>query len=142
MKKFLTRFILSILIAVLIFLIIKFVVFKKYDFENINYNEYTQIKNDKDFNIIYVTGDDYYIESFEQTLLKISNDKKIIIKKLDITDIDNISNITSDEEFKNYFDDSFIFPNLIILKNGKIIGNITYSSEEDILNKLESLGIE
>ena len=28
------------------------------------------------------------------------------------------------------------------LKNGKIIGNITYSSEEDILNKLESLGIE
>ena len=131
--KIVIRTLILILIAVAIFLVIRFGFMKSYSFKNINYNEYTQLKTNTKINLIYVTSNELNIEEFEQTLLKIFGERKIEVNKLDIT---------KDEEFTNYFGNEPVFPTLIVMKDGQIIGNITRAPEETILEQLELLGIE
>ena len=62
------------------------------------------------------------------------NEKNIDIKKLDVTKQSEFEQIISDELFIDYFSDSPVFPNLIIMKYGKIVNAITYSSQEELEN--------
>lgn len=134
MKKTVIRYSILLLIAVLIFILIRFVFMKEKTFDKINYKQYTQLKSNNKTNYIYITSDDFKIEEFEHQLVLLMNEKNIDIKKLDVTKQSEFEQIISDELFIDYFSDSPVFPNLIIMKDGKIVNAITYSSQEELKN--------
>lgn len=134
MKKTIIRYSILLLIAVLIFILIRFVFMKEKTFDKINYKQYTQLKSNNKTNYIYITSDDFKIEEFEHQLILLMNEKNIDIKKLDVTKQSEFEQIISDELFIDYFSDSPVFPNLIIMKDGKIVNAITYSSQEELEN--------
>ena len=126
MKKTIIRYSILLLIAVFIFILIRFVFMKEKTFDKINYKQYTQLKSNNKTNYIYITSDDFKIEEFEHQLVLLMNEKNIDIKKLDVTKQSEFEQIISDELFIDYFSDSPVFPNLIIMKYGKIVNAITY----------------
>ena len=134
MKKTIIRYSILLLIAVLIFILIRFVFMKEKTFDKINYKQYTQLKINNKTNYIYITSNDFKIEEFEHQLVLLMNEKNIDIKKLDVTKQSEFEQIISDELFIDYFSDSPVFPNLIIMKDGKIVNAITYSSQEELEN--------
>ena len=134
MKKTIIRYSILLLIAVFIFILIRFVFMKEKTFDKINYKQYTQLKSNNKTNYIYITSDDFKIEEFEHQLVLLMNEKNIDIKKLDVTKQSEFEQIISDELFIDYFSDSPVFPNLIIMKDGKIVNAITYSSQEELEN--------
>lgn len=134
MKKTIIRYSILLLIAVSIFILIRFVFMKEKTFDKINYKQYTQLKSNNKTNYIYITSDDFKIEEFEHQLVLLMNEKNIDIKKLDVTKQSEFEQIISDELFIDYFSDSPVFPNLIIMKDGKIVNAITYSSQEELEN--------
>jgi|GEM_PF-4123220 hypothetical protein len=134
MKKTIIRYSILLLIAVFIFILIRFVFMKEKTFDKINYKQYTQLKSNNKTNYIYITSDDFKIEEFEHQLVLLMNEKNIDIKKLDVTKQSEFEQIISDELFIDYFSDSPVFPNLIIMKYGKIVNAITYSSQEELEN--------
>lgn len=134
MKKTIIRYSILLLIAVFIFILIRFVFMKEKTFDKINYKQYTQLKSNNKTNYIYITSDDFMIEEFEHQLVLLMNEKNIDIKKLDVTKQSEFEQIMSDELFIDYFSDSPVFPNLIIMKDGKIVNAITYSSQEELEN--------
>lgn len=134
MKKTIIRYSILLLIAVFIFILIRFVFMKEKTFDKINYKQYTQLKSNNKTNYIYITSDDFKIEEFEHQLVLLMNEKNIDIKKLDVTKQSEFEQIISDELFIYYFSDSPVFPNLIIMKYGKIVNAITYSSQEELEN--------
>jgi len=134
MKKTIIRYSILLLIAVFIFILIRFVFMKEKTFDKINYKQYTQLKSNNKTNYIYITSDDFKIEEFEHQLVLLMNEKNIDIKKLDVTKQSEFEQIISDELFIDYFSDSPVFPNLIIMKDGKIVNAITYSSQEELKN--------
>lgn len=134
MKKTIIRYSILLLIAVLIFILIRFVFMKEKTFDKINYKQYTQLKSNNKTNYIYITSDDFKIEEFEHQLVLLMNEKNIDIKKLDVTKQSEFEQIISDELFIDYFSDSPVFPSLIIMKDGKIVNAITYSSQEELKN--------
>lgn len=107
---------------------------KEKTFDKINYKQYTQLKSNNKTNYIYITSDDFKIEEFEHQLVLLMNEKNIDIKKLDVTKQSEFEQIISDELFIDYFSDSPVFPNLIIMKDGKIVNAITYLSQEELEN--------
>lgn len=134
MKKTIIRYSILLLIAVLIFILIRFVFMKEKTFDKINYKQYTQLKSNNKTNYIYITSNDFKVEEFEHQLVLLMNEKNIDIKKLDVTEQSEFEQIISDELFIDYFSDSPVFPNLIIMKDGKIVNAITYSSQEELEN--------
>ena len=134
MKKTIIRYSILLLIAVFIFILIRFVFMKEKTFDKINYKQYTQLKSNNKTNYIYITSDDFKIEEFEHQLVLLMNEKNIDIKKLDVTKQSEFEQIISDELFIDYFSDSPVFPILIIMKDGKIVNAITYSSQEELEN--------
>ena len=134
MKKTIIRYSILLLIAVLIFILIRFVFMKEKTFDKMNYKQYTQLKSNNKTNYIYITSNDFKIEEFEHQLVLLMNEKNIDIKKLDVTKQSEFEQIISDELFIDYFSDSPVFPNLIIMKDGKIVNAITYSSQEELEN--------
>lgn len=134
MKKTIIRYSILLLIAVFIFILIRFVFMKEKTFDKINYKQYTQLKSNNKTNYIYITSDDFKIEEFEHQLVLLMNEKNIDIKKLDVTKQSEFEQIISDELFIDYFSDSPVFPNLIIMKDGKIVNAITYLSQEELEN--------
>ena len=134
MKKTIIRYSILLLIAVFIFILIRFVFMKEKTFDKINYKQYTQLKSNNKTNYIYITSDDFKIEEFEHQLVLLMNEKNIDIKKLDVTKQSEFEQIISDELFIDYFSDSPVFPNLIIMKDRKIVNAITYSSQEELEN--------
>ena len=134
MKKTIIRYSILLLIAVFIFILIRFVFMKEKTFDKINYKQYTQLKSNNKTNYIYIASDDFKIEEFEHQLVLLMNEKNIDIKKLDVTKQSEFEQIISDELFIDYFSDSPVFPNLIIMKDGKIVNAITYSSQEELEN--------
>lgn len=134
MKKTIIRYSILLLIAVFIFMLIRFVFMKEKTFDKINYKQYTQLKSNNKTNYIYITSDDFKIEEFEHQLVLLMTEKNIDIKKLDVTKQSEFEQIISDELFIDYFSDSPVFPNLIIMKDGKIVNAITYSSQEELEN--------
>ena len=134
MKKTIIRYSILLLIAVFIFILIRFVFMKEKTFDKINYKQYTQLKSNNKTNYIYITSDDFKIEEFEHQLVLLIKKKNIDIKKLDVTKQSEFEQIISDELFIDYFSDSPVFPNLIIMKDGKIVNAITYSSQEELEN--------
>lgn len=134
MKKIIIRYSILLLIAVFIFILIRFVFMKEKTFDKINYKQYTQLKSNNKTNYIYITSDDFKIEEFEHQLVLLMNEKNIDIKKLDVTKQSEFEQIISDELFIDYFSNSPVFPNLIIMKDGKIVNAITYSSQEELEN--------
>ena len=134
MKKTIIRYSILLLIAVFIFILIRFVFMKEKTFDKINYKQYTQLKSNNKTNYTYITSDDFKIEEFEHQLVLLMNEKNIDIKKLDVTKQSEFEQIISDELFIDYFSDSPVFPNLIIMKDGKIVNAITYSSQEELEN--------
>lgn len=134
MKKTIIKYSILLLIAVFIFILIRFVFMKEKTFDKINYKQYTQLKSNNKTNYIYITSDDFKIEEFEHQLVLLMNEKNIDIKKLDVTKQSEFEQIISDELFIDYFSDSPVFPNLIIMKDGKIVNAITYSSQEELEN--------
>ncbi len=134
MKKTIIRYSILLLIAVFIFILIRFVFMKEKTFDKINYKQYKQLKSNNKTNYIYITSDDFKIEEFEHQLVLLMNEKNIDIKKLDVTKQSEFEQIISDELFIDYFSDSPVFPNLIIMKYGKIVNAITYSSQEELEN--------
>lgn len=134
MKKTIIRYSILLLIAVFIFILIRFVFMKEKTFDKINYKQYTQLKSNNKTNYIYITSDDFKIEEFEHQLVLLMNEKNIDIKKLDVTKQSEFEQIISDELFIDYFSNSPVFPNLIIMKDGKIVNAITYSSQEELEN--------
>ena len=142
MKKNILRFIILFLIALIIFCVIRFLFMDSSKFDSINYEQYLELENKSGLNIVYIVGDNYYIDEFDKNLQKIFSNKMKSVKKLDITKSENLDGIISNEKFMNYFKDELILPVLIILEDGNIIGSINYSSEENIIENLKSLGIE
>ncbi len=134
MKKTIIRYSILLLIAFFIFILIRFVFMKEKTFDKINYKQYTQLKSNNKTNYIYITSDDFKIEEFEHQLVLLMNEKNIDIKKLDVTKQSEFEQIISDELFIDYFSDSPVFPNLIIMKDGKIVNAITYLSQEELEN--------
>lgn len=134
MKKTIIRYSILLLIAVFIFILIRFVFMKEKTFDKINYKQYTQLKSNNKTNYIYITSDDFKIEEFEHQLVLLMKEQNIDIKKLDVTKQSEFEQIISDELFIDYFSDSPVFPNLIIMKDGKIVNAITYSSQEELEN--------
>ena len=134
MKKTIIRYSILLLIAFFIFILIRFVFMKEKTFDKINYKQYTQLKSNNKTNYIYITSDDFKIEEFEHQLVLLMKEKNIDIKKLDVTKQSEFEQIISDELFIDYFSDSPVFPNLIIMKDGKIVNAITYSSQEELEN--------
>lgn len=142
MKKNVLRFIILFLIALIIFCVIRFLFMDNSKFDSINYEQYLELENKSGLNIVYIVGDNYYIDEFDKTLQKIFSNKMKLVKKLNITKSENLNGIISNEKFMNYFKDELILPVLIILEDGNIIGSVNYSSEEKIIENLKSLGIE
>lgn len=134
MKKTIIRYSILLLIAFFIFILIRFVFMKEKTFDKINYKQYTQLKSNNKTNYIYITSDDFKIEEFEHQLVLLMNEKNIDIKKLDVTKQSEFEQIISDELFIDYFSDSPVFQNLIIMKDGKIVNAITYLSQEELEN--------
>ena len=80
MKKTIIRYSILLLIAVFIFILIRFVFMKEKTFDKINYKQYTQLKSNNKTNYIYITSDDFKIEEFEHQLVLLMNEKNIDIK--------------------------------------------------------------
>ena len=55
MKKTIIRYSILLLIAVFIFILIRFVFMKEKTFDKINYKQYTQLKSNNKTNYIYIT---------------------------------------------------------------------------------------
>ncbi|MCM1371087.1 MAG: hypothetical protein NC181_04300 [Clostridium sp.] len=144
MKNNILKFIVLVLIALVIFFVIRIFVTEDYEFKLINFEEYTEKSEASGINIIYVSGGDYIKEEFDNVLLKIFSSSKENLYKLDVTDTVILDKLLSNQKFIEYFesnDRNVVLPILVIYKDGTIIGMIEYSPEEQIIENLKSLEV-
>lgn len=131
------------IIALGIFLFIKFIWLKGFEFLNITVDEYVTFYNSNKEGIIYVTKDGAVKkEEFENVLEKSFEDKKIKAYKLDLTFVtdDEHQKFVDITEFK---DSEFTIPMLIYIKEGNVIDIINgYVPEYKIQELIEKNNIE
>lgn len=121
MKRFLKLVGIPFLVAVVIFLFIRFVWLKGFTFDDMTVDEYVTFYNSNNEGIIYVTEDTATMKTeFEEVIGKNFEEKTIEVYKLDLT------NMTGDDKQKfidanEFTDEQFVIPMLIYVKNGMII---------------------
>lgn len=139
MKKYFKLIGIPFLIAVAIFLFIKFVWLPEFKFKDMTVDEYVSFYNSNNEGIIYVTkADAVKKEEFEDVIGSNFYNKKITVYKLDLTEV------TGDDEQKfidanEFTDASFVIPMLMYVKDGTVKDAILgyapdYKVEEFIQN--------
>lgn len=139
MKKYFKLIGIPFLIAVAIFLFIKFIWLPEFKFKDMTVDEYVSLYNSNGEGIIYVTKEDAVKkEEFEEVIGSNFYNKKINVYKLDLTEV------SGDDEQKfidanEFTDDSFVIPMLMYVKDGVVKDAILgyapdYKVEEFIQN--------
>ena len=139
MKKYFKLIGIPFLIAVVIFLFIRFIWLPEFKFKDMTVDEYVNLYNSSGEGIIYVTKEDAVKkDEFEKVIGSNFYNKKIEVYKLDLT------NVSGDDEQKfidanEFTNDSFVIPMLIYIKDGNVEDSIlgyapNYIVEEFITN--------
>lgn len=121
MTRFLKLVGIPFIIALAIFLFIRFVWLKGFEFTDMTVVEYVSFYNSNNEGIIYVTKDNAVMNNeFEEIIGKNFEGKKIEVYKLNLTDV------SGDEEQKfidvnEFTDEQYVIPMLIYVKDGAII---------------------
>lgn len=143
MKRMLKLIGIPFTIAVVIFLFIRFVWLKGFEFTDMTVNEYVSFYNSNSEGIIYVTAEGAVKkEEFEEIIGSSFDDKKIEVYKLDIT------NVTEEEYQKfvdanEFTDESFTIPMLLYVKNGNVVDSIEgYAPEYKVQELIKNNNIE
>lgn len=143
MKKYFKLIGIPFLIALVIFLFIKFIWLPGFSFKDMTIDEYVSFYNSNKEGIIYVTKEDAVMkEEFEQVIGSNFEGKKIEVYKLDLTEV------TSDDEQKfidanDFTDDSFVIPMLMYVKDGKVEDAILgYAPDYKVVELIENNNIQ
>ena len=139
MKKYFKLIGIPFLIAVGIFLFIRFIWLPEFKFKDMTVDEYVNLYNSNGEGIIYVTKEDAVMkDEFEEVIGSNFHNKKVGVYKLDLT------SVSGDDEQKfidanEFTDDSFVIPMLIYVKDGSVKDAILgyapdYKVEEFIQN--------
>lgn len=143
MKKYFKLIGIPFLIALVIFLFIKFIWLPRFSFKDMTIDEYVSFYNSNKEGIIYVTKEDAVMkEEFEQVIGSNFEGKKIEVYKLDLTEV------TSDDEQKfidanDFTDDSFVIPMLMYVKDGKVEDAILgYAPDYKVVELIENNNIQ
>lgn len=121
MKKFLKLVGIPFIIAVGIFVFIRFVWLRGFKFSDMTVDEYVTFYNSNNEGIIYITEEKAIMkDEFEEVIGKNFEDKKIKVYELDLTDA------SGDEKQKfidanEFTDEQYVIPMLIYVKDGAII---------------------
>lgn len=124
MKRYLKLIGIPLLIALIIFVFIRFVWLKDFNFIDMTVDEYVAFYNSNQEGMIYVTKEDAIKkEEFEEVIGKNFYNKKTKVYKLDLT------NVSGDEEQKfidanEFTNDEFIIPMFLYVKNGVVVDSI------------------
>lgn len=121
MKRFLKLVGIPFLIAIVIFLFIRFVWLKGFEFTDMTVDEYVTFYNSNNEGIIYVTEDTATMkDEFEEVISKNFEEKNIKVYKLDLTEVsgDDKQKFIDANDFTN---EQFVIPMLIYVKDGTII---------------------
>lgn len=135
MKKYFKLIGIPFLIAVAIFLFIKLVWLREFNFKDMTVEEYVTLYNSNSEGIIYVTEDEAVMKSeFEEAIAASFSSRKVAVYKLDLTK-------TNDEEKEKFLEaneftsDKFTIPMLIYVKNGVIIDKIDGYAPEYVIEQ-------
>lgn len=121
MTRFLKLVGIPFVIALAIFLFIRFVWLRDFEFTDMTVDEYVSFYNSNNEGIIYVTKDDAVMNAeFEEVIGKNFEDKKIEIYKLNLTEV------SGDEEQKfidanEFTGEQYVIPMLIYVNDGAIV---------------------
>lgn len=121
MKRFLKLVGIPFVIAVAIFLFIRFVWLKGFEFTDMTVDEYVTFYNSNNEGIIYITEETAVMKNeFEEVIGKNFEAKNIEVYKLDLT------NVSEDEKQKfiaanEFTSEQFVIPMLIYVKEGTIV---------------------
>ena len=121
MKRFLKLVGIPFVIAVGIFLFIRFVWLRGFVFSDMTVDEYVTFYNSNNEGIIYITEEKAIMkDEFEEVIGKNFEDKNIKVYKLDLTDAsgDEKQKFIDANEFTN---EQYVIPMLIYVKDGAII---------------------
>ena len=121
MKRFLKLVGIPFVIALGIFLFIKFVWLKGFEFTDMTVDEYVTFYNSNNEGIIYVTEENATMKvEFEEVIGKNFEGKNIEVYKLDLT------NVSGDEEqtfidANEFTNEQYVIPMLIYIKDGAVV---------------------
>lgn len=143
MKKFLKLVGIPFIIAVAIFLFIRFVWLRGFEFNDVTVDEYVTFYNSNNEGIIYVTKETAVMkDEFEEVISKNFEGKTIEVYKLDLT------NVSGEQEQKfidanEFTSEQYVIPMLIYVKEGAIIDVIEgYVPDYVMLEFITSNNIE
>ncbi len=143
MKKFLKLVGIPFVIALAIFLFIRFVWLRGFEFTDMTVDEYVTFYNSNNEGIIYVTEETAVMkDEFEEVIGKNFEEKTIEVYKLDLTDV------SGDEEQKfidanEFTSDQYVIPMLIYVKDGAIIDVVEgYAPDYKVLEFVTNNNIE
>ena len=124
MNRFLKLIVIPFVIALLIFLFIRFVWLRGFEFSDMSVEEYVKFYNSNNEGIVYVTKDDAVKKNeFEEVIGSNFEAKEIKVYELNLTkasDDDKQKFIDANE----FTDDEFIIPMLLYIKDGAIVDSI------------------
>lgn len=121
MTRFLKLVGIPFIVALAIFLFIRFVWLRGFEFIDMTVDEYVSFYNSNNQGIIYVTKDDAVMNNeFQEVIRKNFEGKKIEVYKLNLTEV------SGDEEQKfidanEFTDEQYVIPMLIYVKEGSIV---------------------
>lgn len=124
MKRFFKLVGIPFIIALVIFLFIRFVWLKGFEFTDMTVDEYVSFYNSNNEGIIYVTKEDAVMkEEFEEVIGSNFEGKQIEVYKLDLT------NVSDDDKQKfidanEFTDNEFTIPMLLYIKDGAVVNSI------------------
>lgn len=143
MKRYLKLIGIPFLIAVVIFLFIRFVWLKGFEFTNMTVDEYVSFYNSNKEGIIYVTEEGAIKkEEFERIIGSNFEEKEIKVYKLDLTGVsgDERQKFIDANEFTG---DSFTIPMLLYVKEGNVVDSIEgYAPDYKVQELIEKNNIE
>jgi len=124
------------IIALGIFLFIKFIWLKGFEFTNMTVDEYVTFYNSNNEGIIYVTNNSATKkDEFEEIIGSCFESKETTVYKLDLT------TVTEDEYQKfidanEFTDETFTIPMLLYVKDGNVVDSIEGYAPEYKVNEL------
>lgn len=143
MKRYLKLIGIPFLIAVVIFLFIRFVWLKGFEFTNMTVDEYVSFYNSNEEGIIYVTEEGAVKkEELERIIETNFEEKEIKVYKLDLTGVDGDGRqkFIDVNEFNG---DSFTIPMLLYVKDGTVVDSIEgYAPDYKVQELIEKNNIE
>ena len=143
MKRYVKLIGIPFIIAVGIFLFIKFIWLKGFEFTNITVDDYVTLYNSNAEGIIYVTEEGAVKkDEFEVIIETVFEGKNVTVYKLDLT------NISGDEKQKfidanEFTEDAFTIPMVLYVKEGTVVDSIEgYAPEYKVRELVEKNNIE